>query len=327
VAEPVLVLLPEPGSPLASGSLEALGAGRALAAAAGAPLVCAVLGGAADAAAEAGERGADRVLVARLGDRPSGDALVAAGAAALAASGARVAMVARGAHVLELTHRLAARLDGGSVTGAVEVRAAAAGDDVEVVASVFGGAARAVYRFPAGGPRVIGLAPGAGEAPARDATRTAEVSQLAVEAPADARVTVVAPAAAASGPRLEDARVVVSGGRGLKEGANYALVRELAELLGGMAGASRAIVDDKWATPAEQVGLTGKIVSPDLYIAAGISGASQHMVGCSSARTLVAINTDAQAPIFQYAQFGIVDDCTAVLPELIRLVREGSSRS
>ena len=134
-------------------------------------------------------------------------------------------------------------------------------------------------------------------------------------------MTVEEPAAL-TGPRLEDAKIVVSGGRGLQLGDNFGLIRELAEALGGLPGASRAIVDDGWAPAEEQVGLTGKIVSPDLYIAAGISGASQHMVGCSTARVLVGVNTDADAPIFRYARYGITADCLEVLPELIRLARE-----
>ena len=236
----------------------------------------------------------------------------------MSASGTSSVIVARGPNALELAPRLGARLGGGCVMGVSEFRTD--GANVEAVASVFGGAARAVYRMSAT-PRVVSLAPGVATAPEREAGRTAETVAVDVAPPADARVTVEEPAAL-TGPRLEDAKIVVSGGRGLQQGDNFGLIRELAEALGGLPGASRAIVDDGWAPAEEQVGLTGKIVSPDLYIAAGISGASQHMVGCSTARVLVGINTDGDAPIFRYARYGITGDCLEVLPELIRLARE-----
>jgi electron transfer flavoprotein alpha subunit len=121
---------------------------------------------------------------------------------------------------------------------------------------------------------------------------------------------------------LEESEVIVAGGKGLSESENFALIRELAEALGGMPAASRAIVDLGWATRAQQVGLTGQVVSPELYIAAGISGASQHMVGCSSARCIVAINTDRDAPIFQHARYGVVADCSEFLPAFIDKCRE-----
>jgi electron transfer flavoprotein alpha subunit len=124
------------------------------------------------------------------------------------------------------------------------------------------------------------------------------------------------------GPRLEDAQVIVAGGRGLGAQQNFKLIEQLAEALGGMAGASRPLVDDGWIDSSRQVGLTGKITRPVLYIAAGISGASQHMVGCSAAKTLVAINRDPDAPVFRYARYGIVGDCLEVLPELIRAAKE-----
>ena len=130
-------------------------------------------------------------------------------------------------------------------------------------------------------------------------------------------VQVVEPAGVVTGPRLEDARIVISGGRGLGAKENYDLVRRLADALGGMPGASRAIVDDGWAEPAQQVGLTGKIVAPDVYFAVGISGASQHLVGCANSRCIVAVNTDPQASIFKFAQYGIVDDGLEVLSALI----------
>ncbi|MBK7170238.1 MAG: electron transfer flavoprotein subunit alpha/FixB family protein [Gammaproteobacteria bacterium] len=138
------------------------------------------------------------------------------------------------------------------------------------------------------------------------------------------RWTVVA-SAQSSGPRLEDADVIVAGGRGLGSAASYALVREFAELLGGMHGASRAIVDDGWIDSSRQVGLTGKITRPGLYIAVGISGASQHMAGCSAAKTIVAINKDRDASIYRYARYGIVGDCLAVMPELIKLAKTGNT--
>ncbi len=131
------------------------------------------------------------------------------------------------------------------------------------------------------------------------------------------RFKVTSPACA-EGARLEDAEVIVSGGRGLGCADNYELVKELAEALGGMHGASRAIVDEGWIDSSRQVGLTGKITRPGLYLAAGISGASQHMAGCSAARVIVAIDTDPDASIYRYARYGIVGDCIEVLPELIK---------
>ena len=318
----VLVVIPQPADPLAPPQLEALGTGKTLATQLGGQLSVALLGSGLDAAAsEAAERGADRVFVADAAhlERFSGDTTVAAAAAASEASDAGVVIVARSENALELAPRLAQRVGGGVVMGVVELRTE--GDALTPVASVFGGSAHAVYRFGGPGPNVVSIGPGVAEAPEREAGRSAERVALEVPAPAVERVRVVQPARQ-SGPRLEDAQTVVSGGRGLQAGENFNLVKELAEALGGMPGASRAIVDDGWADAAEQVGLTGKIVSPDLYVAAGISGASQHMMGCSTARVLVGINTDGDAPIFNYAKYGIVGDCLEILPELIKLARE-----
>ncbi|MGH9298142.1 MAG: electron transfer flavoprotein subunit alpha/FixB family protein, partial [Acidimicrobiales bacterium] len=128
----------------------------------------------------------------------------------------------------------------------------------------------------------------------------------------------------ASGPKLDEAAVVVSGGRGLGGAENYALVEELAQLLKGAAGASRAIVDAGWVPYSHQVGQTGKTVKPTVYIACGISGATQHMVGMKSAKNIIAVNKDESAPIFSIADLGIVGDVHKVLPKVIEAIKSRS---
>ncbi|MDP9074874.1 MAG: electron transfer flavoprotein subunit alpha/FixB family protein [Actinomycetota bacterium] len=124
-----------------------------------------------------------------------------------------------------------------------------------------------------------------------------------------------------TGPKLDEAAVVVSGGRGLGEAGRYQMIEQLAKLLHGAPGASRAIVDAGWVPYAYQVGQTGKIVKPTVYLAAGISGATQHMVGMKGAKHIIAVNKDAEAPIFAIADLGIVGDVNKVLPKLIEALK------
>ena len=128
--------------------------------------------------------------------------------------------------------------------------------------------------------------------------------------------------AESEGPSIEDADVIVAGGRGLGEPERFALLEDLAKALGGAVAATRAVVDAGWYPYAAQVGQTGKTVSPKLYIACGISGAIQHKVGMQSSGTIVAINKDPNAPIFEYADMGVVGDLHQIVPKLTELVKE-----
>jgi electron transfer flavoprotein alpha subunit len=190
-------------------------------------------------------------------------------------------------------------------------------------ASAYGGDTRVVYELAEGGSCIVAVMANATQPqPLEQAGSDPTPRETPVDLSSVAeRIQIVEPART-EGPRLEDAEVIVAGGRGLGSPENYKLVQELAEALGGMAGASRPLVDDGWVDSSQQVGLTGKITRPGLYIAAGISGASQHMAGCAAAKTIVAINNDADAAVFRYARYGIVNDCLEILPELIRAVKE-----
>ncbi len=304
---------------------EALTLSRDLAAALGADIKIASLGAVSDqAACDAAAYGAnaiDAVSIDATGCEA--DVYVAALEAYFKANPAGTIVFPQTFDSRLVSARLAARLDAGAVMNCVGF--SVDGTVIDATVSAFGGDTRAVYRCASGGTYIFSINPNA-VVPEPSNAGAAAPAINAVSADvggANERIAVLERPEGAAGPRLEHAQVVVAGGRGLGEKENFQLVEDLAAALDGMAGASRPIVDDGWATPAQQVGLTGKITKPSLYIAAGISGASQHMVGCAAAKTLVAINQDPDAAIFRYAKYGIVGNCLEVLPELTAAAKKG----
>ena len=185
---------------------------------------------------------------------------------------------------------------------------------------MYAGKAYATVRWQ-GDPQMATLRANVFPLASPDDKRRAVVVTATVAADARARVKEVR-AAAAGNVELTEAQIVVSGGRGLKGPEHFHLVKELGEAFGAAVGASRAVVDAGWVDHQLQVGQTGKTVSPSLYVACGISGAIQHLAGMSSSRVIVAINKDADAPIFKVANYGVVGDAFEVLPKLTAAAKE-----
>ena len=227
----------------------------------------------------------------------------------------------------EIAGRLAVRLDSALVTDAVAVERATDGGLV-TSQTAFAGSYQLRGRTARGTP-VIAVAPhpvvDAPSPPAAGEPVPVEPIELPTEALATAARIVERIEPERSGrPDLQTASAVVTGGRGLGDGERFGLVAELADALGAAVGASRAAVDAGWCDRSLQVGQTGKTVSPQLYLALGISGAIQHRAGMQSSRTIVAINKDPEAPIFSIADLGVVGDLFAIVPELISRIRSAA---
>ena len=233
-----------------------------------------------------------------------------------------VILFTRSAWGRELAPRLAGRLGAGLLQDCLEVGIEPGSGRLTAVRPVYGGNFLARMRCVAS-PQIAVLRSQAYEPLAPDPSRQGEVVTVPVDLDAaPSRVRVVRRVRHEhAGVRLTEARVVISGGRGLGGPEPFRDLEELAGMLGAAVGASRAAVDAGWVPGHWQVGLTGVAVTPDLYLTVGISGASQHMAGCSGAKVIVAINADAEAPIFREARYGVVGAWQAVLPAFMEAVR------
>jgi electron transfer flavoprotein alpha subunit len=308
---------------LRKASYEVVTAARAVADGLGADVDVVVLGaeGLSGQAAELGRVGADRVRVAEGAAHEVYDPEAATAAVVELVQGGDYGVVLFAASSLgkDLAPRVAARLDVPLATDATAL-------DVEdgslvVTRPIFAGKAFARVALDAE-PQLVSLRPNIFTP--REQPRSAEVEPLEVSAgESRVRIREVVPAAGER-PDVADAAVIVSGGRGLRGPEGWHILEELCEALGSSAalGASRAVVDAGWRPHAEQVGQTGKTVAPQLYIAVGISGAIQHLAGMRTARTIVAINKDPDAPIFKIADYGIVGDAFEVVPALAEAIRQ-----
>jgi electron transfer flavoprotein alpha subunit len=218
--------------------------------------------------------------------------------------------------------RLSVALDRTVLTNNVDI--AVEGDTVKVTTPVFGGNTLVTTTFTGPGPFLAAFRPKSFAAEPGGSASAGEVVAAPVPdlGAAGAARIVASHVEETTGPKLDEANIVVSGGRGLGEAAKFEMVEQLAKLLKGAAGASRAIVDAGWVPYSMQVGQTGKVVKPNVYIAAGISGATQHMVGMKGSKHIIAINKDQEAPIFGVADLGIVGDVHKVLPKLIEALQD-----
>jgi electron transfer flavoprotein alpha subunit len=309
----VLVLVDATGDVVKKVTLELLTAARALgepaAVVLGRPGQAAALS---DALAEYGtatiyavaNEDFDQYLVA-----PKAEALAAVAAQATPAA----VLVSSTPENKEIAARLAIKLGSGVLTDAVAVNA-----DGTVEQSIFGGSITVTSKVPNGVP-VIAVRPNSITPEPAASPGAAEVAELDVSLSDAAKAaTVVEHVSEDKGarPALSDASIVVSGGRGIGAAENFRIIEKLADTLGAAVGASRAVVDAGWVPHQMQVGQTGVTVSPQLYIAVGISGAIQHRAGMQTSKTIIAINKDPEAPIFELADYGVVGDLFTIAPQL-----------
>jgi electron transfer flavoprotein alpha subunit len=319
----VLVFVEARDGQIKSTSLEAVSEARRLADKGSLGEVFAVVPGSkGDGAAALGAYGADRVWTVdhELVARYQPESYVACVLEAVKQASPRVILFPASAMGRDLAPRVAARLGAGLASDCTALDWQ--GGALVATRPVYAGKAISTVRIAAT-PALASLRPRAFPQTERTPGASAQAEPLGVMLdPSRARVRTVEVGASEGGRvDLTEAEIIVSGGRGLRGPENFHLIEELAEALGGTVGASRAVVDAGWRPHAEQVGQTGKTVSPKLYVAVGISGAIQHLAGMSSARCIVAINKDSEAPIFKVADYGIVGDAFEVVPALTEALK------
>ncbi len=322
----ILVIGEVQGEHITPPTREALAAGRGLAEAAGMTVAVALIGNVlGDAAQEAIAAGADHAYTVEdaLLESPQIDLYLEAHGAVCTAVTPDIVLLSRTDIGRELAPRLACRLGVSLLQDCLQVDFDADSGRLIATRPVYGGNVQAKVRSM-GTPQVAAMRPKVYDPLEPDPARRGEVTPVTVSLDASmAKVTIVRQELSeTAGVKLEDATIVVAGGRGLGGPEPFAELEELAGLLNAGIGASRAAVDAGWVPGNWQIGLTGRTITPDLYITVGISGASQHMAGCSNSKVIVAINKDSEANIFRESRYGVVGDWEAVLPGLMQGIRD-----
>ena len=322
----VLVLAEMEGGALSPTAAELVAAGREVSEGLGLPLSVAIAGNDVEASAlEAAALGAEQVYAAEDGllgdDHP--ELLLEAWAQICRQTNPAVVLIARTMAGRDLAPRLAARLGVGLAQDCLEVRVDEDSGRMVAHRPVYGGNAMAAVVCN-GTPQMACIRPKAYEPSEAVEAQRAEVVPISIALDDSmVKVKLVERVAEESeGVRLESAKIVVAGGRGLGSSEPFKDLEVIAGLLGAGVGASRAAVDAGWVPPSWQIGLTGKTITPDLYITVAISGASQHMAGCSGSKVIVAVNKDAEANIFKEARYGVVGDWAKVMPSFTETLRE-----
>lgn len=298
---------------------EVLSEGKRLADALGEPLAGVVLGSGIEAmAAELGKYGADKILA---GDDPAladytTDAYTNVLFDIVKDHDPKILLLGASTRGKDLSARLSARLDTGLAMDCIALRID--GDTLIATRPMFGGKVLAEIAIQ-GTPQMAAIRPNVMEVV--EAEKGAGVEKVPVNVGVAKTKALEKKMEAAAKVDLTEANIIVSGGRGMG-GPDFSLLEELAEVLGGTVGASRSAVDEGWRPHSDQVGQTGKVVSPNLYIACGISGAIQHLAGMGTSKYIVGINKDAEAPIFKKADYGIVEDLFKVVPALTAEVKK-----